>query len=273
LAIKDIWTLIFYEYLRMFIGINAKTLGIRRYSVRFNKKVTLSVILALIVGGLGNGIWKYVFEPAFTWSLSGALSVATLGVEAFKDDLYSEIAKGFHEASSLSLANSIYYWVGAGVAYALFIITRKTKDLVSSISSSGKELDDIEETLGCEDNSLNEPDENIHTRISRLRAKNLIAATKANVLNKTAYACFAIGIAFYAWTTISSVKATYINSAIVHYKQSFSIVAPLATAKELTVIRSRFSQIKSKDDYEQVISNIAKIGNRGKLELIEFTVW
>ncbi|WP_137225064.1 hypothetical protein [Shewanella sp. MEBiC00475] len=241
--------------------------------MNFSKKAVVGVILALIVGGLGNGIWKYVFEPVFAWSISATLNVATLGVEAFKDDLYNEIAKGFHEASSLTLANDIYYWVGVAVAFAFFLFTRKTKDLVSNVTSIDKELDDIEEAIDSEDNSSNEPEESIHERISRLRANNSVTATKASILNKTAYACFAVGVAFYAWMTISSVKATYINSAITHYEQSLSIIAPLATDKELVIMRSRFSQIKSKDDYENIVFDIAQIGKRENIELKEFTVW
>lgn len=89
-------------------------------SMSSTRKAILGVIAALVVGGLGNGVWEYVLEPAFTWSVAGVLNVATLGVQSFKDDLYREIAKGFHEESSLSLASSLYYWVGYGVACGLF---------------------------------------------------------------------------------------------------------------------------------------------------------
>lgn len=238
----------------------------------FNKKAILGVIAALIVGGLGNGVWEYVFEPAFTWSLAGILNIATLGVQSFKDDLYGEIAKGFHEESSLSLANSLYYWVGYAVAFGLFLLTRKTKDLVSRIAAVNKELDDLESTADG-NSKQSEPKDDIHVHISNLRAENAGLAPKAKLMHKTAYLLFSLGIAFFAWMVIGNAKARYINSAIVHYEQSLSIVTPLATGKELAAFKSRFARVASKGDYETLISDIAHVGDRGGLKVPDFKAW
>lgn len=238
----------------------------------FKKKAILGVIGALIVGGLGNGVWEYVLEPAFTWSLAGILNIATLGVQAFKDDLYREIAKGFHEESSLSLANTLYYWIGYGVAFGLFLLTRKTKDLVTRIATSNKELDNLEAIVDGQ-TEPGEKKDDLHARISNLRTKNLDIAPKVNWMHKTAYLLFALGIAFFAWMIIGTAKDRYINSAIVHYNQSLSIVTPLASDKELATFTSRFARIESKGDYETLISDIAHVGNRGGLKLPSFKAW
>ncbi len=249
------------------------TLCIRIYSsMSFNKKAILGAIVALIVGGLGNGVWEYLLEPAFTWSLSGVLNIATLGVQSFKDDLYREIAKGFHEETSLSLATSLYYWVGYGVAFGLFLFTRKTKGLVSRIASTNKELDELESIVdGYAEPSR--PEEDIRVRISKLRAKNLGFAPKAKLMHGAAYVLFVLGIAFFASMVIETVKARYINSAIVHYEQSISIVSPLATDKEIAVFNSRFARVASKNDYETLISDIASVGSRGGLAVPVFKAW
>lgn len=238
----------------------------------FNKKAILGVIAALIVGGLGNGVWEYVLEPAFTWSLAGILNISTLGVQAFKDDIYREIAKGFHEESSLSLANALYYWIGYGVAFGLFLLTRKTKDLVSSIATTSKELDDLEAIVDGHAEPSGEKDD-LHVHISNLRVKNLGLAPKVNLMHKAAYLLFALGIAFFAWMIIGTAKDRYINSAIVHYKQSLSIVTPLATDKELATFKSRFARVASKGDYEALISDIEHVGDRGGLKVPDFKVW
>jgi hypothetical protein len=240
--------------------------------VSFNKKAILGVLAALLVGGLGNGVWEYVLEPTFTWSATGILNIATLGIQSFKDDLYREIAKGFHEESSLSLANAIYYLVGCGVAFGLFLLTRKTKDLVSKISSTNKELDHLEAVA---DGNVDptESKEDIRVRISKLREQNSSFAPKAQLMHNAAYFLLALGIAFFAWMTIGTAKARYINSAIVHYEQSLAIVAPLATDKELAVFKSRFGRIASKGDYETLISDIAHVGERGRLKVPDFKVW
>ena len=238
----------------------------------FNKKAILGVIAALILGGLGNGVWEYVLEPAFTWGLSATLNVATLGVQSFKDDVYREIAKGFHEEASLSLANAIYYWIGYGVAFGLYLFTRKTKNLVSRIASKTKELDDLEAvTEGRAE--PNESKDQIPLRISKLRAEYSGLARKAKWVHTAAYVCFAFGIFFFAWMAIGTAKDRYINSAIVHYEQSLSIVAPLASAKELVEFKSRFARVASKGNYEMLISDIAEVGERGGLTLPEFKAW
>lgn len=240
--------------------------------MNFKKKAILGVIGALILGGLGNGVWEYVLEPALTWSLTGILNIATLGVQTFKDELYREIAKGFHEESSLSLANSLYYWVGYGVVLGFFLLTRKTKDMVSRVATTIKDLDDLQAIVDGNAES-NSSKEDLHVRISNLRTKNLDLAPKVKLMHKTAYLLFAFGIAFFAWMIIGGAKDRYINSAIVHYEQSLSIVRPVATDKELATFESRFARIASKGDYETLISDIAHVGNRGELKLPDFKVW
>lgn len=239
--------------------------------MNFKNKAIFGVIGALIIGGLGNGVWEYVFEPAFTWGLSGILNVATLGAQTFKDELYGEIAKGFHEESSLSLANSLYYWVGYGVAFWLFLLTRRTKRLVSTIATKNIEINELE----AKADGYSEPivPEDLPTRISDLRARVQQQAPKAELLHKTAYLFFAVGIAFFAWMVIGGAKDRYINTAIVHYKQSLAIVAPLATDKELLTFKSRFARIASKGDYEALITDIALVGDRGGLKLPNFKAW
>lgn len=168
----------------------------------FQKKAILGVIGALIIGGLGNGVWEYVLEPAFTWSLTGILNIGTLGVQTFKDELYREIAKGFHEESSLSLANALNFWVGYGVAFGLFLLTRKTKDLVSHIATTSKEIDALEAIVDG-NSEPSRPEDDLHVRISNLRAKISKQAPKAAFLHKTAYLLFAFGITIFAWMVIA----------------------------------------------------------------------
>lgn len=240
--------------------------------MNFKNKAILGVIGALIIGGLGNGVWEYVLEPAFTWSLTGILNIATLGAQTFKDELYREIAKGFHEESSLSLANSLYYWIGYGVAFWLFLLTRKTKNLVSSIAAANKDINNLEAIIDGNSEPSGQ-EEDLHVRISNLRAQTSKQATKAELLHKTAYLLFAFGIAFFAWMIIGTAKDRYINSAIVHYEQSLSIVTPLASDKELATFKSRFARIASKSDYEALISDIAHVGDQGGLKLLDFKAW
>src|SRR5260370_6846781 len=66
----------------------------------FRLSVVLTVIGALILGALGSGLWELLFKPLLFWVSTLFLSIATLGINSLRDDLYVEIAKG-HDPSGL----------------------------------------------------------------------------------------------------------------------------------------------------------------------------
>lgn len=243
----------------------------RSIKLNFTKKAILGLILALIVGGLGSGVWEYIFKPLLTWSADGILNIATLGVQSFKNDMYQEIAKGFHEASSLSLSNAVYFWVGYGFVFSLFVFTKKTKEVVTNISDTGKKIDALEAVKNGEVELPEKCD--INDQLFSLRENNSRLASKAQFTHKASYGLLVLGVALFAWMLVVSAKAKYINSAIVYYEQSLSVVAPLATEDELSMIKSRFAQIASKNDYEELLVDISTIGERGQLNIPVFKIW
>lgn len=247
-------------------------LDVKEKSVGAIGKSIFGIVAALVVGGLGNGVWEYVLEPALSWSLVGALNIATLGAQVFKDDLYREIAKGFHEESSLSLAGTLYFWIGYGAATALFFLMRRSKKLVEEVKFSSKEIDQLE-AIADGRAELDRQEDDLRTRISKQRAEISDLVAKAKLLQNVSRVFFAIGIAFFAWVLIGNAKDRYVNSAIVHYKQSVNIVAPAATVAELVSLDSRFAQVASKNDYERLMADIASIGVRKKLTIPSFEAW
>lgn len=247
-------------------------LAVQEKSVNTNRKAILGVMAAVVVGGLGNGVWEYVLEPALSWGLVGVLNVATLGVQAFKDDLYREIARGFHEESSLSLASTLYFLIGYGTAVGFFFLVRKTKEVLARTQSLSEKLDNLEAIA----DGRAEPDrseDNIRLRISVRRAKLSGIVPRLKLVQKAFLVLFVFGIAVFAWTVIGAAKNRYINMAIVHYKQSFSIVAPAATNAELALFDSRFARVASKNDYEVLMADIARVGARGNLTIPAFKAW
>jgi hypothetical protein len=55
------------------------------------------------MGAIGSGAWEYILKPVVLRTSSITLEIATLGIKAFKDSVYKEIAQGHHEAASLGL--------------------------------------------------------------------------------------------------------------------------------------------------------------------------
>ena len=92
-------------------------------------------------------------------------------------------------------------------------------------------------------------------------------------MQKASLVLFVFGIAFFAWMLIGNAKGRYINTAIVHYKQSVSIVAPAATDAELALFNSQFARVASKNDYEVLMADIARVGARVSLTIPAFKAW
>lgn len=238
------------------------------------KKIVTSLIGALVVGGLGNGVWEYILEPAFAWSLHGLLNIATLGVQSYKDDLYREIAKGFHEESSLALANTLNYLIACAVVFGLLQLLQRSKKLIDEIKLTNTELDTLEQEIeNPKGQERDQKKEGLKERISQARNKNSGLAPKAKFIHKATSLLFAFGVAFYAWMLIGAVKDRYINTAIVHYEQSLAIIAPVITANEMTLLKSRFARVASRKDYEALMGDIAAFGKRGNYGLTQFNIW
>jgi F0F1-type ATP synthase membrane subunit c/vacuolar-type H+-ATPase subunit K len=86
------------------------------------KKHWHKAIGVIVLGAVGSGLWEYILKPGL-FSLTGlALNIATLGMERFKNDLYEEIARGFHEGPSLTLL-MLFFGVLSGFAFG--VITSK----------------------------------------------------------------------------------------------------------------------------------------------------
>ena len=238
------------------------------------KKIITSFIGALVIGGLGNGVWEYILEPAFAWSLHGLLNVATLGVQSFKDDLYREIAKGFHEESSLTLASTFNYLVACAVVFGLFQLLQWSKKIINEIKVSSNELDALEHEVDHPNpQEQRQTTEGLKERISQLRLKNSGMEPRAKFINRVTNFLFAFGVAFYAWMLIGAVKDRYINSAIVHYEQSLAIVAPVITTNEMILLKSRFARVASRKDYESLMEDVATFGQRGNYSIKKFNIW
>jgi hypothetical protein len=66
-------------------------------------KILRFIAATVVLGAVGSGAWEWVLKPSLVGLSEFGLNVATLGVKSFKDALYSDVARGLHEASSLQL--------------------------------------------------------------------------------------------------------------------------------------------------------------------------
>lgn len=180
-----------------------------------------------IIGGLfltmiGSALWENVFRDVFNFIGRTLLTVSTLGVEKYKDDIYVDIAKGFYEQASIQVL-SFVIGILAGVIVAM----------VGAILKNKKEDENNKNSKII--NWLKE-----HRRFVKLTF--------------LFYSFFVIGI-----TVLGLSKITYINKSIAYYKQLETIASPYLTVDQEKVFNSKFSQIKNRDDYIKIIKDLELI--------------
>jgi len=189
-----------------------------------NKKtITLTVIIGLVT----SLIYESMFRPTFGWFFHFLLNVSTLGLEKYKDNIYIEISKGFHEDMSLQIYKlSIGLLIGFVLSLILMLLVRKSKDENSYIHK-------------------------IFKTPSRVMDSKIFLVTYIVVL--------------LAITSLDITQNVYINKTITYYNQLLNIISPNLDFNQFQIFNSRFAQISKRQDYIDIINeltDLAKINNK-----------
>lgn len=59
----------------------------------------------IALGALGSAAWEFILKPSSGMVMGWILSIGTLGIDSFRDSVYTEIADGHHEASAMGVYN------------------------------------------------------------------------------------------------------------------------------------------------------------------------
>jgi len=99
------------------------------FSLKKNKKWQW-IILMVILGAFGSGLWFYIIHPLFRYSSDVILKIITFGFSSFEKNIYMEIAKGYHEATILEILGLFTGFI-VGVVFSSILIfikdlTKKT---------------------------------------------------------------------------------------------------------------------------------------------------
>lgn len=83
-----------------------------------NKKTILSIIGALILGALGNGLWELV-KPLLGWGGSFLLTAATLGLDSLRDGIYAAVPNAVVRQSGSRMTSQS---LGSLIAFSAFAV-------------------------------------------------------------------------------------------------------------------------------------------------------
>lgn len=223
-------------------------------------KVIGGIISAIILGAIGSGVWQYIIEPALSTSSQVILSLATLGIESFKNDLYREVAKGFHEGAS----NKIYFQINFLWGMALLIFPLYSfLEFKRLIQQKTKMLEELKKIESGKDKCLPSIDE-LRTSLLNLIPKRILISI---------YISIVLGIFVFSACCIASARNNYVSSAVTHYFQLKRIISPYISQEEIKAFDSRFSQIQSARDYKVIVSQVISIAEQNGAKHPVFKVW
>lgn len=192
----------------------------------------------VVLGVLSSAIWDGI-KPLSRFVYEKTLYVSTLGIEKYKDGIYQDIAKGYHESVSLEifvLINSILL--------SLIFVTMVTCTLVYL----------------CRD------EDHVVTR------KVVAFLRWPRTFRKRYFVVFVVFYTVFVLTffTLNLVKTKYANQAVVYFTQMITIVTPHLSEQEINEFHSNFAQVKNKSDYVSIISSLEDVVQKNNLEKPEF---
>lgn len=71
------------------------------------KNKILWVLITLVLGALGSGLWELAFRPILSLLATGALDIVTLGLDSLRNSLYEEAARGQYERVSITVLSAV----------------------------------------------------------------------------------------------------------------------------------------------------------------------
>lgn len=200
----------------------------------------------IILGIVTSALWD-VLKPLTKFLFEFALNLSILGVEKFKDGIYQEVAKGFHEGVSLEIFIVVHSFL-LGIMLASFLILVFIRRRFS---------DDYIKEKTSFTNKITDKFFLFHKNLSKNRSFAMFLVL---------YLSFAGTI-----TTLTLVKQKYINDATTHFEQLSEIVRPYISVEQDILYRSSFFQIQNKEDYVKLIDNLEQIAIEKELKVPEFS--
>jgi hypothetical protein len=201
------------------------------------RKWVLSILGAILIGAFGSGLWQHVLHPLLWSAFKFALDVGTLGIETFKDEIYQQIAQGYHAEESLlllrmttsTLVGVLGFAIGAVTAFIIFKLKKRV------------------------------PEE---TKLLPFLSSRFFLY---------GFIIFLIGVSSYL--IIAGARIEYINKGITHFNQCKTIVSPYISEQNRLELQSKFAMIRNRKDYVYLLDNMEQIANKNKVPLPTFKVW
>ena len=222
----------------------------------------LWIVGSVLVGALGSGVWVNILGPGLSWTRDLLLNVASIWVDSWKDGIYREVAEGFRETASVQAharLTVLMTMLVSGLVVFVWAFEKqvrgKWEELVSRFAGSKESASDgVASKEDLQRHLLA-----LKPELGRVRRGNYISVVLVAVW---------VGLLI-----MSSVRITYVTSAVAHYEQAMRIAGPYLSSTEEKEIASAFAQVSSKAEYVAVVSKVEKVALARGQRVPEFSVW
>lgn len=199
----------------------------------FTWKSARFIVVTVVLGAVGSGVWEWVLKPALAGTSDTVLSVATLGISAFKDALYKEVAQGFREDPSLRLYNAVF-------AFAPLMLLGFISGFWTAARSQNSDTSDS-------------------------RLERAVSWFDRPVLILTIFMLL--------FSVVQAAQVSYVNRAVTHFHQLLAIAGPYMTEEQRLSALSRFAQVASGEDYERLVIELDSLCRGKGQRTPAFAVW
>ncbi|MFN2475308.1 MAG: hypothetical protein ABR526_03085 [Chthoniobacterales bacterium] len=205
------------------------------------KQWIASTAATLVVGALGSGLWSVVFEPVGSLILRNALSVATLGISAARDDTYQRAAAGFTDRSSHALLS----FLAAFVMVLPFILLALKSLVIKAVERR--------QNLSAVDAEARE-----QRRANSWRTVNLLIAAESLIVG---FAVIQIFLTLYSDDVVSA------------FRQELAVIAPYITPDERVMYEARFASVERREQFVTLLDELNGVAERHGAKRSKFAPW
>ena len=212
-------------------------------------KRLLALAGAILLGALGSGLWESLLAPFFIFLRNTVLNLASLGIQRLKDVTYSRIAEGISESTAIEIYSIITALTVSFFFFNIYASWRLKRRLVKLASEEASEAGDEE-------------------NYSREKLKKII--TKVSLLN---YVSILVGVVYGSFFCVSLAERAYANAAVVYFNQLLATDAPKLDPLEQSILKSQFAQIRTKSDYEKLVTKLKDVAVKSGFKVRDFDIW
>jgi hypothetical protein len=203
------------------------------------KNKALLFVITVILGAIGAGLWELAFKPLLSVFSSFALNIVTFGLDSLRNGLYEEAAKGQFERVGIHILVGITsILVGITVVTVRLTLPLQLRKYIQTPTPS--------------------PQENI--KIPKFTPRYIIGIS--------------LGLIFITTLLVLlTARIVYINVAANYFEQLATIAAPYMSEQERTLARSKFAQIKTREQYVSLILHLQTVVKENGATVIELNIF